>query len=208
MRRHNLDPLLPPEQGEGTAAKSGIPAAYWNVANVRGEMSRFRLRKTKQKINTMRKRRTREHIIADSGYNHCERQVLLAGHVMTKVTSDYGYDGLVNTFDQNGEMEHNFFLMQVKSTEHIKFSSKNQGYELTMSERDLSHWLFNPIPVAAVLYDFKKYLAYYLHVQAYFLEKNIELRKINKYAQVFIPSQNVLTPDVVDSFRTTKNPLK
>ena len=154
----------------------------------------------------MRKRRTREHIIADLGYNHTEKQVLLAGHVMTKVTSDYGYDGLVNTFDINGEMEHSFFLVQVKSTESIKFSNKNKGFELTLSKRDLSHWLFNPIIVAAVLYDFKQDEAYYIHVQDYFFKNNIELRTIKKYIQVFIPRQNVFTPEVVDLFRTAKNP--
>ena len=154
----------------------------------------------------MRKKRTREHILADLGYNFTERQVLLAGHVMTKVTSDYGYDGLVNTFDINGEFEHRFFLIQVKSTENIKYSHKNRGYELTLSKRDLNHWIKNTIVVLAVLYDFKRDKGYFIHVQDYFYKKRIALESINKYIQVFLPKQNEFTPDTVDYFRTVKNP--
>lgn len=154
----------------------------------------------------MRKRRTREHILADLGYNHTEKQVLLAGHVLTKITSDYGYDGLVNTFDSNGEIEHNFFLMQVKSTEKINFSDKHNGFELILSKRDLAHWLFNPIIVVAVLFDFKKEIAYYLHVQAYFYKHKLDYNSINKFIQVYLPAQNVLTSDAVDYFRSAKNP--
>lgn len=153
----------------------------------------------------MRKRRTRAHIIGDLGYNHTEKQVLLAGHVLTKVTSDYGFDGLVNTFDSNGEIEHRFFLVQVKATENIKFSSKNQGFELSLSKKDLSHWLKNPVVVLAVLFNFQEDKSYFIHVQEYFSEKNIELASIKKYIQVFIPRENEFTPEAVNFVRAFKN---
>ena len=154
----------------------------------------------------MRKRRTKGHIVADLGYNHAEKQVLLAGHVMTKVTSDYGYDGLVNTFDMNGEFEHRFFLVQVKSTGKTRFSVKNGGFELTLSKRDLLHWLNNPIVVAVVLYNLSTDRAYFLHVQRYFSEKKIELQNVRKFIQVFVPPENLFTAEVVNYFRTAKNP--
>ncbi len=46
-----------------------------------------------------RKRRTREHIIADLSVNHVERHVLLAGHVVERFTYDYGIDLEVITFN-------------------------------------------------------------------------------------------------------------
>lgn len=154
----------------------------------------------------MRKRRTREHIVADLGYNHFEKHVLLAGHVLTKITSDYGYDGLVNTFDSNGEIEHNFFLMQVKSTENIRFSPKHNGFEINLSKRDLSHWLFNPIVVVVVLFDLKEEIAYYLHIQDYIYKNKLDYDSINKFIQVYLPAQNVLTFYAVNYFRSAKNP--
>ena len=44
-----------------------------------------------------RKRRTREHVIADLSVNHVERQVLLAGYVVDRVSNDYGIDLEVTT---------------------------------------------------------------------------------------------------------------
>ena len=37
-----------------------------------------------------RKRRTREHVIADLSVNHVERIILEAGHAVQRPTSDYG----------------------------------------------------------------------------------------------------------------------
>ena len=53
----------------------------------------------------MRKRRTREHIIADLSVNHLERFILTAGHVPATLTKDYGYDMAFFTHDSAGEPE-------------------------------------------------------------------------------------------------------
>jgi len=47
----------------------------------------------------VRKRRTREHIIADLGVNHVERHILLCGHTAERVFYDYGYDLALTTFN-------------------------------------------------------------------------------------------------------------
>ena len=52
-----------------------------------------------------RKRRTREHVIADLSVNFVERQVLLCGHTVERVRADYGYDLLLSTYDPKGEVE-------------------------------------------------------------------------------------------------------
>ncbi|MEM1120051.1 MAG: DUF4365 domain-containing protein, partial [Bacteroidota bacterium] len=85
--------------------------------------------------------RTRAHIIGDLGYNYTERQVLLAGYVMTQVPKDYGHDGIITTFDEDGYLEYQYIFVQVKSTENIKFSTKHQGFELTLSKKDLINWV-------------------------------------------------------------------
>src|SRR5436309_2496106 len=48
--------------------------------------------------NLPRKRRTREHIIADLSVNHVERQALLCGHVVERRVFDYGIDLEMFTF--------------------------------------------------------------------------------------------------------------
>ena len=52
-----------------------------------------------------RKRRTREHIIADLSMNYVERFVLESGHTMEELTNDYGSDLLMTTFDEDGYIE-------------------------------------------------------------------------------------------------------
>ncbi len=71
----------------------------------------------------MRKQRTRQHIIADLGVNHTERQILLAGYIFSRPAQDYGYDGVSMTCDSNGEIEPGLIFFQVKST--LDFGQKN-----------------------------------------------------------------------------------
>jgi hypothetical protein len=47
-----------------------------------------------------RKRRTKEHIIADLGVNHVERHVLLCGHKVERVRADYRFDLLLSTYNK------------------------------------------------------------------------------------------------------------
>jgi hypothetical protein len=50
-----------------------------------------------------RKRRTREHVIADLSVNFVERQVLLCGYTVERVWHDYGYDLFLFTYNARGE---------------------------------------------------------------------------------------------------------
>ncbi len=52
-----------------------------------------------------RKRRTREHVIADLSHNHVERLILEEGHVFLRSPADYGYDLWMQTFDEGGLVE-------------------------------------------------------------------------------------------------------
>ena len=80
----------------------------------------------------MRKRRTRQHVIGDLGFNHTEFQVLKANYILNRLFPDYGYDGSMVTFDINGELEPGNIFFQVKATDKIRISKKQQAIEFTL----------------------------------------------------------------------------
>ena len=49
-----------------------------------------------KQIFTLRKRRTREHVIADQSVNYVERFIIDAGHTAQRMEKDYGYDLLLS----------------------------------------------------------------------------------------------------------------
>lgn len=53
----------------------------------------------------MRKRRTRNHIIADLSANHVEKHVLHCGFTVERMVHDYGVDLLLYTYSPEGEIE-------------------------------------------------------------------------------------------------------
>lgn len=79
-----------------------------------------------------RKRRTREHIIADLSVNHVERQVLLCGYTVERHRHDYGLDLLMSTYDHNGEVENGEVRLQLKATDHL---NRVQGGDPGAAER-------------------------------------------------------------------------
>jgi hypothetical protein len=67
----------------------------------------------------MRKRRTREHVIADLSVNYVERFILQQGHVADRVLFDYGYDLVLRTFNVHGEIESAFLMIRIKASDRI-----------------------------------------------------------------------------------------
>jgi hypothetical protein len=98
-----------------------------------------------------RKRRTREHIIADLSINHVERVVLRSGHTVERFWHDYGFDLLLYTYDNNGEYENGDVRLQVNATDNL-----NRTTGGTISWRlewaHLRHWLNEPMPVILIVY--------------------------------------------------------
>ena len=70
-----------------------------------------------------RKRRTREHVIADLSINHVERQALLAGYTVNEWLSDYGIDLVLSTYTEEGETESGIIFLQVKATDRPHYRS-------------------------------------------------------------------------------------
>jgi hypothetical protein len=71
-----------------------------------------------QKAN--RKRRTREHIIADLSVNHVERFILQCGWTAQRISPDYGIDLIMETFDTRGRIENGAVKFQLKATDSLQ----------------------------------------------------------------------------------------
>jgi hypothetical protein len=153
----------------------------------------------------MRKRRTRQHIIADLGVNFVEKQVLLAGYVLVREVYDYGNDCYIHTFSAEGETENGEIIVQVKATDNIRATEK--GYVFDLSVRDLESWLSNRTPTVLILYDARHDTAYFIELQEYFREHQEAWQNIRKFVRVFIPSANLFHPKAVKHLRTIKNQL-
>jgi Domain of unknown function (DUF4365) len=150
----------------------------------------------------MRKRRTREHIVADLSVNHVERYVLQGGHVVQRSLADYGYDLYLQTFDSEGSLEPNFAVLQLKATDHLAFVANAGFVALTLDRRDLEAWLEENVAVFLVIYDACEDIAYWQHIQDY------TFRQITNSNQatmtVRIPVSQVFNLSAVHSMRQIK----
>ena len=114
-----------------------------------------------------RKRRTREHVIADLSVNHFERWALLCGYSVERIEHDYGIDLMLFTYSEGGEIEIGQIYVQLKATDTLRVLEDQQSIALTVDRSDLELWLDEPMPVILVLYDAQSHVAYWLYVQAY-----------------------------------------
>jgi hypothetical protein len=118
-----------------------------------------------------KKRRTREHVIADLSANHVERHALLCGYSLERRAHDYGIDLVITTYDQLGNVENGEILVQLKATDHLKLVSRGQMVACRIERADLRTWLHEPMPVILVVYDAASDSAYWLYVQQHFQQR-------------------------------------
>jgi hypothetical protein len=150
----------------------------------------------------MRKLRTRQHIIEDLGFNHVERQVLLAGYVPNRIVqNDYGYDGLIQTFTEIGEVENNYIFFQLKSTDVLQRAPKKGAFVFDLDTRDLELWLYNDNLVMLLLYDAQKEIAFYLDLQDHFKKNRAALQKVRKFVRIYIPQNAVFSSEIIREIR-------
>src|SRR3954453_21112529 len=143
--------------------------------------------------NPKKKRRTREHVIADLSVNHVERHALLCGNSVERIDHDYGIDLLISTYDREGELENGEIRLQVKATDHPKRLSGGQSIAVRIDVKDFRHWLLEPMPVILVIYDTGADVAHWLYVQAYFeAQRKLDLDKEEGRLTIHIPRENVI----------------
>ena len=148
-----------------------------------------------------RKRRTREHVIADLSANHVEKQALLCGFSVERVRHDYGIDLILFTYDQQGEVESGEIFLQLKATDRVQLVAKGKFIAYRLDRTDLYSWLSQFLPVILVVYDAPADRAYWLYVQAYFEKQpGFNLKRAGESVTVRIPTANVLDPDAIRIF--------
>ena len=120
------------------------------------------------KIYGPRKRRTRQHVIADQSVNYTERFIIDEGHTATRLGADYGYDLLMFTHDEDGFVEPGLVPIQLKAAEWLQAVGSDYVFDLDL--RDYNLWMLEEMPVILILFDAARRRAYWLHVQGYFRE--------------------------------------
>lgn len=147
----------------------------------------------REQPGSVRKRRTREHVIADLSVNHVERYALRCGFAVERIRMDYGIDLIVHTFNRKGEFENGRLLFQLKATDHVKVSPDGRTVLCRIARTDLNYWLREPMPVLLVLYDARADGAYWLYVQAHFEGRaGFDVSQVGEQVTVALPRANVL----------------
>jgi hypothetical protein len=151
-----------------------------------------------------RKRRTREHVIADLSVHHVEGFVLLEGHTAQRLDQDYGYDLVVITYDPHGYIEAGALFVQLKAAERLRRAGSHYVFDLDI--RDYNLWTLNRIPVILILYDATQNQGYWLPVQHYFQEDSSRRpKKGAKTVRVRIPATQRMDRSAVSQLRDLKN---
>jgi hypothetical protein len=119
---------------------------------------------------SLRKQRTRQHVIADLSVHHVERFILEEGHTAQRLDQDYGYDLLVVTYDGHGYIEPGLLFVQLKASESLHKIGSEYVFDLDI--RDYNLWIRERHPVILILFEASRRRAYWLHIQGYFREDN------------------------------------
>jgi hypothetical protein len=156
-----------------------------------------------RKIFGPRKRRTRQHVIADQSINYVERFVIDEGHTVQRQNSDYGYDLVLFTYDEQGYVEPDFLSIQIKASESLKTVGTNYVFDVDI--RDYNLWMWEMMPVILILFDASRRRAYWLAVQSYFGEDLTCLpKKGAKTVRVYVPKQRVVNHRAIAKMRDLK----
>lgn len=115
-------------------------------------------------LSPLRKRRTRQHVIADLSFNYVERLILRCGWAAQRMSPDYGIDLYMETYGENGEIENDGVWFQLKTTENIK-PTKRRTIPVRLEWRDLLYWLNEWRLGILVIYDATQDRAWWLHLQ-------------------------------------------
>lgn len=153
-----------------------------------------------------RKKRPREHIIADLSVNYVERYAFLCGYSVERIEYDYGYDLLIFTYDAEGEIENGQIYVQLKATDSLSTLADQKTISFTLARSDLELWLYEPMPCILIVYDASDSQAYWLYLQSYFESlEGFDISKIRETVTIRLPKDNILNHQAIKKFATFKN---
>jgi hypothetical protein len=128
----------------------------------------------------------------DLSVHHVEGVILKAGHTAQQLSSDYGYDLVLFTYDELGYLEPGLVYFQLKATESLVESGASYFYDLDV--RDYNLWVREKMPVVLVLFDASRQRAYWQCIQSYFGADKARAPKTGaKTLQMRIPKRQAVT---------------
>jgi len=150
-----------------------------------------------------RKRRTRQHVIADQSVTYVERFIIDEGHTTQRLAPDYGYDLVLFTYDEEGYVEPGVAFLQLKASD--SWPPAGAHYVFGLDIRDYNLWMAEDAPVFLVLFDATRRRAYWLYVQQYF-EKDASRQpaKGAKKVRVEVPRRQAVSRRGVAKLRHWK----
>ncbi|KAB8315054.1 DUF4365 domain-containing protein [Tolypothrix campylonemoides VB511288] len=149
----------------------------------------------------VKKKRPREHIIADLSVNHVERYVFLCGYSVERMEYDYGFDLVIFTYDNNGEIENGQIYVQLKATDSLKVLANQETVTFPIARSDLELWLNEPMPCILIVYDAQLDVAYWLYLQAYFENlEGFDLSQVGQSVTVRLPKKNLVDQEAIKKF--------
>jgi hypothetical protein len=156
-----------------------------------------------RKIFGPRKQRTRAHLIADLSVNHVERFIIEEGHTAQRLSSDYGYDLVLFTYDEQGYIEPDSVLLQLKAAETLQ--SVGADYVFDLDIRDYNLWMLEKAPVILILFDVTRRRACWVAVQRYF-SKDVDRqpKKGAKTVRIRVPKRQVVNRRAIAKIRDLK----
>jgi hypothetical protein len=153
----------------------------------------------------IRKRRTREHVLADLSESHVLQYVYQCRFTAQRIERDYGVDLVLFTYDPAGQIENGYVLIQLKATDHLRVLQDGQAAAFVVERADLEHWLAEPFPVILIVYDAPADVAYWLYVQAYFAAlPGSALERPSHTLTVHIPLSQVVNAEAIRKFARFK----
>ena len=154
----------------------------------------------KYPLNPPRKRRTREHVLADLSANHIERYALQCGFAVEELRQDYGLDLAIFTFDEQGYLESGVIWLQLKATDHVKTTRDGSVVLVRVDRRDILAWIAERNPVILVLYDAKLDRAFWLSIHSYFGNEQAFAKLRGKTITIPIPATNLINEKAMRDF--------
>jgi hypothetical protein len=155
-----------------------------------------------------RKVRTRGHVVADLGVNFVERQILLAGFTMERKLHDYGLDTHMTTYAETGEVENETVWFQVKATDHLPLAADGESITFRVSSADLRYWLLELMPVVLVVYDAVADRAFWLDVQQYAEQHDLDADEVGDTVTLRIPVGSLFIADAARAIRARKEVVR
>lgn len=148
-----------------------------------------------------KKRRTRQHVIAEMSANHLERWILLCGFSVERIEHDYGIDLVLFTYDTNGEIENGQIFIQLKATDTLRLQTRQPVISFALTHSDFELWLNEPMPCMLIVYDASEDVAYWCYLQAYFERiPGFDLANAGQSVTIQIPRANTVDETAIRTF--------